>query len=59
MAKIGKWKCPKCGGEDYKLEELMMTGRHGVAGRGYRFNTFICQKCGFSELYFKETSLTT
>lgn len=27
MAKLGKWKCPKCGSEDYKLEELMMTER--------------------------------
>jgi len=31
MAKLGKWKCPKCGSEDYKLEELMMTVRHAHA----------------------------
>jgi predicted nucleic-acid-binding Zn-ribbon protein len=59
MGKVGEWKCPKCGSEDYRLEELMMTGRHGVIGRGYRFNVFICQKCGYSELYYREKTIVT
>jgi predicted nucleic-acid-binding Zn-ribbon protein len=48
--KLEKWKCPKCESEDYKLEELVMSGRHG---KGYFFYILICQKCGFSEMHFK------
>jgi predicted nucleic-acid-binding Zn-ribbon protein len=52
-------QCPKCQGEKWKQEELCMYGRHGVMGKGWRFWVFICQECGYSELYHKDTSVWT
>ncbi len=49
-----KWKCPKCGSEAYDVEELVMYGRYGFMGRGYRFYAVMCRNCGFTEFYFKE-----
>ena len=51
-------KCAKCGSENIKTEELAVGGRHGVVGgRGYRFNVYICEECGYSEFYFKERTV--
>ena len=49
--------CPKCAGA-MKKEELSMTSKHGaVLGNRYLFNTYICKRCGFTELYFKNKPL--
>jgi len=47
-------KCAKCGAEQIKHEELAMYGRHGVSGRAYRFDVYICAECGYTELFYKE-----
>jgi len=50
--------CVKCSSEKFRREELAMGGRHGVvAGRGYRFDVYICEECGYSEFFFKERTL--
>ena len=51
-------KCVKCGSEKFRREELAMGGRHGVVGgRGYRFDVYICEECGYSEFFFKEKTI--
>jgi len=51
-------KCAKCGSEKIKHEELAMGRRYGIArGRGYRFDVYICEDCGYSELFFKERTI--
>lgn len=47
-------KCPRCARERWRTEELSMYGKHLFIGRGYRFRVFMCEDCGYSELYFKE-----
>jgi predicted nucleic-acid-binding Zn-ribbon protein len=47
-------KCSKCNSEQIKHEELSMYGRHGVSGRGYRFDAYICTECGYTELFYRE-----
>ena len=52
-------KCVKCGSENIRTEELAMSRKHGALGgkRGYIFNVYICEECGYSELYFKERTV--
>ena len=52
-------KCVKCSSENMRREELAMGGRHGMlgGGRGYRFDVYICQECGYSELFFIERTV--
>ena len=50
-------KCVKCDSERIKLEELTMGGRHGESlGRVYKFYVYICEECGYSELFYKGKS---
>jgi len=49
-------ECPRCRGEEWSQEELVMYGRYGTFGKGWRFWAFICQECGYTELYHKEHS---
>ena len=51
-------RCAKCGSEKIKHETLSMSGKDGsFGGRGYRFDVYICEKCGYSEFYYKSKSL--
>jgi len=36
-----------------------MGQRYGVlgGGRGYMFDVYICEECGYSEFFFKERTL--
>ena len=48
-------KCAKCGSKKIGHEILSMGGRYGGAmGRGYRFDVYICEECGYSEFFFKK-----
>lgn len=47
------WNCPKCDSANYDVKELMMIGKEALKS-AYWFNVFICRKCGYSEIYFKE-----
>ena len=48
-------KCVKCGSDKMRREELTLGGKQGmVTGRGYRFDVYICEECGYSELFFRE-----
>jgi len=48
--------CSRCNGNT-KREELIIQGKGGVMlSKGWKFNVYICQKCGFSEFYFEKTS---
>ncbi|KXA96314.1 hypothetical protein AKJ37_05565 [candidate division MSBL1 archaeon SCGC-AAA259I09] len=51
--------CSRCGSNQYRKEQLKMSGKHGIIGRGYDFTAYICERCGFSEFYFLHESLTT
>jgi predicted nucleic-acid-binding Zn-ribbon protein len=51
--------CPKCGSDSFKKEYLKVSGKHGIVGRGYDFEVYICQVCKYSEFYFLHSSLTT
>ena len=47
--------CRKCGSDKLKREELIMGGKYGTTvGRGYRFDVYICEECGYSELFYRE-----
>jgi predicted nucleic-acid-binding Zn-ribbon protein len=49
-------KCIKCGSEKFRYEELgIATGN--PPGRGYRFDVYICEECGYSEFFFKERTI--
>jgi len=48
--------CSKCNGNT-KKEELVLQGKGGVLlSKGWKFNAYICQKCGFTEFYFEKTA---
>ena len=49
-------RCPKCECERWIREDLAMYGRYGIMGRGYRFLVFICEDCGYSQLFYSERS---
>jgi len=49
-------KCAKCGNDIIKREELRMDGKYGLMGPAYKFDVYVCQHCGYSELFFKKTS---
>lgn len=49
-------KCARCGSERIRREELAMHGKWGFMGRSYKFDFYICQQCGYSELFFKRAS---
>jgi predicted nucleic-acid-binding Zn-ribbon protein len=48
-------KCPKCGSTDIRKEEGRLEGATIGASRLF-FDVYICEKCGYSELYFIEKS---
>jgi predicted nucleic-acid-binding Zn-ribbon protein len=49
-------KCPKCGNDRIKREQLEMHGRWGFAGPAYRFDVYICGNCGYSEIFFNKAT---
>jgi predicted nucleic-acid-binding Zn-ribbon protein len=48
-------KCPKCEGTDIKEESGRLEGATMGASRLF-FDVYICNNCGYSELYFQEKS---
>ena len=48
-------KCPKCGSTDIKKESGRLEGATMGASRLF-FDVYICNNCGYSELYFQEKS---
>ena len=49
-------QCPRCHGERWKQEELSMSGKYPFLSKAWGFQAFICQECGYTELYHKRTS---
>ncbi len=54
MSEAGMTKCPKWGGTDIRIEQGRLEGEFG--GSRLFFDVYICDKCGYSELYFVERS---
>ena len=53
------WICPKCGNTSYETDEFRATG--GAFAKIFdvqnkKFTTVSCSKCGFTELYKRQTS---
>ncbi len=53
------WICPKCGNSSYETDEFRATG--GAFAKLFdvqnkKFTTVSCSKCGFTELYKRQTS---
>jgi len=48
--------CPKCHQRSYEKETLVIGGKYGLSalGRGWQFDAFICNHCGYTEFYLKE-----
>ena len=44
-------KCARCEAPELKLEKVVLYGKHGIAGFGFHFDAYICQRCGHAELY--------
>lgn len=58
MAKI-KYRCPKCGCEQYETDSLQATGGNFSKifdVQNKKFVTVSCANCGFTELYKKKSS---
>ncbi|MCB9001396.1 MAG: zinc ribbon domain-containing protein [Bacteroidales bacterium] len=54
-----KTHCPKCGGVEFEIQEMYVTGSRmarlfDIQNR--KFNAVSCAKCGFTELYKLNTS---
>jgi len=49
-------KCAKCGNDIIKRKELRMGGKYGLMGPAHKFDVYVCQHCGYSELFFKKAS---
>jgi predicted nucleic-acid-binding Zn-ribbon protein len=50
--------CPKCNGASVRKEEAVLHGESGVwSFKSIEVITFICDKCGFMELYYKGKSI--
>ncbi len=48
-------KCPKCGSREIKKESGRLEGATMGASRLF-FDVYICNECGYTELYFQEKS---
>jgi len=48
-------KCPKCGSTNIRVEQGRIEGAAMGASRLF-FDVYICQDCGYTELYFQEKS---
>jgi predicted nucleic-acid-binding Zn-ribbon protein len=46
-------KCVWCGSDQLKQAELSMYGKLGFMGPDYRFDVYMCKKCGHAELFFQ------
>lgn len=55
MSKGSMSQCPKCGSTDIRKESGRLEGATMGASRLF-FDVYICEECGFSELYFMEKS---
>ena len=54
-----KWKCPKCGNEEYEKDQFQATGGNFAKifdVQNKKFITISCTKCGYTELYKTGTS---
>lgn len=54
-----KWKCPKCGGEEFEQNQFQATGGNLAKlfdVQNKKFITISCKKCGYTELYKSKTS---
>ncbi len=55
-----KWKCPKCGGEEFEQNQFQATGGNLAKlfdVQNKKFITISCKKCGYTELYKSKTSM--
>jgi len=57
--KIYKFKCPKCGNQQYEMDEFQATG--GTFTKLFniqskRFTTISCTRCYFTEIYKTKSS---
>ncbi|KGE71101.1 zinc ribbon domain-containing protein [Spirochaeta lutea] len=53
------WTCPKCGCQEYDLDQFQATG--GTFAKLFdvqnkKFRTVSCADCGFTEIYRSKTS---
>jgi predicted nucleic-acid-binding Zn-ribbon protein len=55
MARGSMSKCPKCGSTNIRAEQGRIEGAAMGASRLF-FDVYICQDCGYTELYFQEKS---
>jgi predicted nucleic-acid-binding Zn-ribbon protein len=55
MARGSMSKCSKCGSTNIKAEQGRIEGAAMGASRLF-FDVYICQDCGYTELYFQEKS---
>lgn len=44
-------KCSHCGNENLKRRKLVMFDELGAFGNAYPFICYICNGCGFTEMY--------
>lgn len=54
-----KWRCPKCGNEEYEQDQFQATGGEFAKifdVQNKKFITISCSKCGYTELYKESTS---
>ena len=54
-----KWKCPKCGNDEYERDQIQATGGDFAKifdVQNKKFITISCNKCGYTELYKEYTS---
>ena len=54
-----KWKCIKCGNEEYEKDQFQATGGDFAKIfdiQNKKFTTISCTKCGYTELYKNVTT---
>ena len=49
-------RCAKCRNDRIKREQLEMHGKRGFLGPAYRFDVYICENCGYSEIFFTKST---
>ena len=48
---LKRWKCPKCGSEEFEVEERTSLLRSGLLGKRLKYLLVRCSRCGYSELF--------
>ena len=59
MATDRRWRCPKCGHDEYDTDQFRATGGMFAkifAVQNKRFTTVSCERCTFTEIYRTSSS---